>query len=242
MTKRCVVIGGSGALGRTICAQLAAEGARVAFTYNTNKAVADEIQAKSPGFIAKQVDVIDSTALAAAIDAMATELGGVDALIHAAAIGVTGAAGAYEKISEIDIEGWERLMAVNVRSAFFAVKQLRSALVASHGNVVFVGSIDGVKSVPAPVHYGASKGALHGMVLTLSKELGEHGVKVNMVAPGVMDAGLSKSIPADLKAEYIKHCGLRRLAAPSEIANVVTWLATENTYVTGKTWVVDGGL
>ena len=78
--------------------------------------------------------------------------------------------------------------------------------------------------------------------MSMAKELGEWNVRVNLVAPGVMEGGLSRTLPKNLLDEYKKHCGLRRLGRLQEIADLMAWLATENTYVTGQTIVVDGGL
>jgi NAD(P)-dependent dehydrogenase (short-subunit alcohol dehydrogenase family) len=113
---------------------------------------------------------------------------------------------------------------------------------AGGGNIVLIGSVDGVKPVPAPVHYAASKGALTGMVAALAKELGEHNIRVNMVAPGILEGGISTVLEDRLMKEYLKHCGLKRLGRPSEVANVVAWLVRHNTYVTGQTVLVDGAL
>jgi len=67
-------------------------------------------------------------------------------------------------------------------------------------------------------------------------------VKINVVAPGVLEAGSSRLLPEPLRAEYLKHCGLRRYGKLEEIAGLVAWLALENTYITGQTLVVDGAL
>jgi NAD(P)-dependent dehydrogenase (short-subunit alcohol dehydrogenase family) len=110
------------------------------------------------------------------------------------------------------------------------------------GRIVFVGSIDGVKSVPAPIHYAAAKGALVAMTHALAKELGDHGILVNMVAAGILDKGVAHLLSDELRNEYMKHCSLKRVGTAREIANVVAWLALENTYVNGQTIILDGGL
>jgi NAD(P)-dependent dehydrogenase (short-subunit alcohol dehydrogenase family) len=188
------------------------------------------------------VDLTSVPDLERACDELAQAIGGVDALIHTAGIGTTRDPGGFDKILEIDEPGWDRLMAVNVRSAFFAVKRLLPSLTEAKGNIVLMGSIDGLRSVPAPVHYGSSKGALRSMVLALSKELGPAGIKVNMVAPGVLEGGLSRTMPEDLKAEFFKHVGLRRTGRMAEIAAIIAHLALENTYMTGQAIMVDGAL
>jgi NAD(P)-dependent dehydrogenase (short-subunit alcohol dehydrogenase family) len=142
-------------------------------------------------------------------------------------------------VAQVDEAGWDRMMDVNAKSTFFAVRRA-APLMRDGGNVVVIGSIDGVKMVPAPVHYAAAKGALQGMVGAMAKEFGERRIRVNMVAPGILDGGLSRDIPPNLLAEYIKHCGLKRLGTMGEIAAMVAWLALRNTYVTGQTILIDG--
>jgi NAD(P)-dependent dehydrogenase (short-subunit alcohol dehydrogenase family) len=133
------------------------------------------------------------------------------------------------------------MLAINTRASFFAVRRL-STLMTDGGNIVLLGSIDGVKSAPSPVHYAASKGALAAMVKAMAKELGAQNIKVNSVAPGVLEHGLSRVLPDDLRSEYLKHCGLKRLGRVEEVASLVAWLATENTFVTGQTVILDGAL
>lgn len=240
--KRVIVLGGSGMLGRSVCEALARAGARIGFTYNTGGAVADTLLARFPGSCARQVNVIDVPALQRACEELAAELSGVDALVHAVGIGTTREPGGFDKIGEIDVEGWDRLLAVNVRSAFFAVQTLLPRLAESKGNIVLMGSIDGLRSVPAPVHYGSSKGALRSMVMALCKELGPKGIKINMVAPGVLEDGLSRTMPSDLRAEYLKHCGMKRMGRMGEAASLVAFLALENTYMSGQALMADGAL
>jgi 3-oxoacyl-[acyl-carrier protein] reductase len=132
---------------------------------------------------------------------------------------------------------------VNARSAFFAVRRLSRLMRGNGGgNIVLLGSIDGVKPAPSPVHYAASKAAVSGMVKAMAKELGPYNIRVNTVAPGVLDGGLSRVLPDNLRREYLKHCGLKRLGRLDEVASVAAWLALDNTLVTAQTIVVDGAL
>ena len=229
-------------LGRAVCETLAARGARVGISYFRGADVATGLTQRLPNVTARQVDLTSVPDLDRACDELANDLGGVDALIHTAGIGTVRDPGGFDKILDIDEPGWDRLMAVNVRSAFFAIKRLLAPLTEARGNIVLMGSTDGLRSVPAPVHYGSSKGALRSMVLALSKELGPSGIKVNMVAPGLLEGGLSRLMPDDLRAEFFKHCGLRRTGRMAEIAEIIAHLALENTYMTGQAIMVDGAL
>ena len=234
----CVVFGGSGAVGREVCRTLAARGARVGFTYFRNGG-------EKPDGLARQLDVTDVAAIARTLEAFHDDLDGIDAFVNCAAVGTTvphDGATAHHLMADVDERAWDAMLDVNAKAAFFAVRTLGSLMRARGGNVVLLGSIDGVKPAPSPVHYAASKAALSGMAKAIAKELGPHNIRVNTIAPGVLDGGLSRVLPDDLRAEYLKHCGLRRLGRVEEVASVATWLALDNTLVTGQTIVVDGAL
>jgi NAD(P)-dependent dehydrogenase (short-subunit alcohol dehydrogenase family) len=146
-------------------------------------------------------------------------------------------------MDDVDERAWNAMIDVNARSAFFAVRRLSRLMRGNGGgNIVLLGSIDGVKPAPSPVHYAASKAAVSGMVKAMAKELGPYNIRVNTVAPGVLDGGLSRVLPDDLRREYLKHCGLKRLGRLDEVASVAAWLALDNTLVTAQTIVVDGAL
>lgn len=241
-----IVIGGSGAVGRVVCRTLAARGARVGFTYLTNETVARELTAAIPGSTALCLDVRDIGAIDRTLDEFAARCGRIDALVNCAAIGVTvtaPCATGHEGMDSVTEDGWETMLAVNTKASYFAVRRVASLMRDRGGvNIVLLGSIDGVKPAPAPVHYAASKAALAGMIRAMAKELGPQGIRINSVAPGVLEDGLSRTLPEQLRREYLKHCGLKRFGRIDEVASVVTWLAVENTLVTGQTLVLDGAL
>lgn len=234
----CVVFGGSGALGREVCRELAARGAQVGFTFCNNPA------SEAPG-VGKALDVTDVRAIERTLDAFQHELGPIDAFVNCAAVGTTvphDAPTAHHTMEDVDERAWDAMIDVNAKAAFFAVRRLGVLMRARGGNIVLLGSIDGVKPAPSPVHYAASKAALSGMAKAMAKELGPYNIRVNTIAPGVLDGGLSRVLPDDLRAEYLKHCGLRRLGTLGEVASLAAWLATENTLVTAQTIIVDGAL
>ena len=239
--KRCVVIGGSGTVGRALVAELSGQGARVALTYRHGRDVADALTLAHDGVTARELDLLDLGRVAVTIDELGRELGGIDALVHVATKTSTCDPPRFDSIMDVDTEVLGELMTVNVTSAFAAV---RAALphMSAGGNVVLFGSVDGIKPVPSPVPYAASKAATYGLVLSLTKALGKLAVRVNMITPGVLEAGASRTLPAELRAEYLKHCGLRRVGTVAEVTGMAAWLALENTYVTGQNLIVDGGL
>lgn len=244
--RRVLVLGGSGALGGAVVRALAAEGARVAFTYFRNEDAAARLREDVPGTLPLRCDARRPDEVAGVVEAAAGELGGLDALAHCVAVGVrVECAGreSHHRMPQLEVADWDELLDVNARSAFLAVRAAIPHLRAgTNPNVVLVGSVDAIKPVPAPVHYVASKAALHGMAMAMAKELGQDGVKVNLVAPGVLEAGLSRHLPAALREEYEKHCGLKRSARLDEVADLIAWLCLHNTYVTAQRLLLDGAL
>jgi len=243
---RCLVFGGSGALGSVVCRALHGAGAQLAFTYHASDAVADKLTSELPGTEALKLDLLSVCDIDKVVDRVAEKWGSVDAFIQCAGVGVTAPtvqAQVHHEMAQVDEAAWDRMQDVNTKSTFFAVRRIAAHMRrGGGGNIVLMGSIDGVKPVPAPVHYAASKGALAAMTTAMAKELGKDGIRVNLVAPGILEGGMSRVLPEGLRQEYLKHCGLRRYGRLGEIAAWATWLALRNTYVTGQTILVDGAL
>jgi len=239
VARRCLVLGGSGYVGGAVCRALAAQGARVAFTYYRN-------EIGIPGALALRADLRDHAQTVDVVERAAAHFGGLDVLVQCA--GTAGDRALYqgkgiaqERLQKIDEAGWDDMMDVTVKSTFSACQAAARAM-DSGGQIIIIGSMDGVKTVPSPAHYAAGKGALRAMVQALAKELGGRGILVNMLAPGILDGGVAKLLSDELLEEYLKHCSLKRTGTAHEVAEFVSWLATENTYLTGQAIVLDGGL
>lgn len=231
MSKRVWVVGGSGALGAALRGVLSERGHSVCWTYRT-RAASDDPMALS-------LDVRDVSSIERCAGDAHERLGGLDALVYLAAIGTT-EPGKFLAIDDVTAESWDEFSAVNLRGAFFATRAF--ARRCSGGNVVLAGSIDGHKPVPASVPYAATKGALEAMVRALSKDFGPKNICVNTLAPGVLDGGLSAVLPKRLVDDYLSHDALSRKGTLREAAEVFAYFAVENTYVTGRSVAVDGGL
>ena len=238
---RCVLFGGTGAVGGAVLEQLAARGARVAFTYHAREDLARR-RAEEQGATAVQVNLADVSSVERAVDAAVASLGGVDAFVQCAGVAAreTPESSLHPTIPEIGEPAWDRMLDVLVKGSFFAARSVTSRM--ARGNVVLMGSVDGVKSARSPVHYATAHGAISAMARAMAKELGVRQIRVNVVAPGPLEAGQASVTPPELKREFLRHSGLRRLGRVAEIASVVTWLALDNTYVTGRTVCLDGGL
>ena len=106
-----------------------------------------------------------------------------------------------------------------------------------------IDSLAGVKMIEAPVHYSTAKAAIKGFTESVAKEVARYGITVNCLAPGVLDEGVSQSIPNNRLAEYLQHCALGRPGKIEEVAEVAAFLvADRNSYMNGATVVVDGAV
>ena len=245
--RRCLVLGGSGYVGAEVCRVLAAQGARVAFTYFSGEERARALAAELPGALALRADLRDFAQSVQVVEDSAARLGGLDALVQCAGTAgdpalYKGRGAAHDRLQIITESGWDEMMDLTAKSSFAACQVAARAMGARGGQIVIVGSMDGVKPLPSPIHYAAGKGALRAMVQSLAKELGARGILVNMLAPGILAGGLARLLSDDLLQEYLKHCSLKRTGSALEIAQFVCWLVMENTYVTGQSIVLDGGL
>ncbi len=240
--RRALVLGGTGAVGGAVLAELARRGVHAAFSYHRGEERARAL-ALEHGHEAFRVDLADAAATRAALEAQATP----QVVIHCAAVsgGLALASGEAESarvvaLEEIDVAAYQQAMAVNVQSAFLVAQW-----VASRGapcDVVLVGGLDRAQSLPLPVHFAATQGALSALVMALAHELGPRGVRVNQVALGVLEGGLSQGLATRRRRDYEKFSALRRAGRPDEAARAIAWLALENTFIQGKVLSVNGGI
>jgi NAD(P)-dependent dehydrogenase (short-subunit alcohol dehydrogenase family) len=240
--KRCLVTGGTRGLGRAIATELARQGARVAITFSRNADDAAEaraaIAAAGEAPLVFQGSVADAAHVRATTDALVAAWGGIDVLVNNAGLNQV------LPIALIEEADWDAVMAVNVKGAYlFSRAALRPMIRARSGRILCVGSFASERVVESPVHYAAAKSALRGFVEALAREVGRYGIRANLLAPGLFDAGMTRSLPRHRVAEYLAQCGLGRLATADEIARAALFLLSdESGFVTGAKLAVDGGV
>ena len=227
--KRAIVVGASSRLGNAVCRELEKRGAKVAGTYFQGESKLSSVAA------ARRLDLLETASIAPVLAELANELGGADILVHCAAVAE------WTALGDVEVDRFSRMLAVNVTSALFCAKAFATLSGDAPRSLILVGSIDGAKSVPTSVPYAAGKGALVAMARALAKELAPN-VLVNVVAPGVLETGITSMVPAEVKTEYLKHCAQKRFGTHEEVARSIAWLALSNSYITGQTMVLDGGL
>jgi len=243
--KVALVTGGSRGLGRASCLGLAAEGAKVAVNYRASEAAAltlvEEIRERhGTGAVALRSDVAVEAEVVRLFDAVEAQLGSADILVNSAGVWPT----AYVKdMSEAD---WNSTLQVNLTSAFLCCRELVRRLLAQgrRGRIVNVSSQAAFQgSTTGHAHYAASKAGMIAFTVSLAREVAPHGIAVNAVAPGMFRADTTTEALAEREASYVARIPLGRIGAPEEVANVVTFLASDcASYLTGATVDVSGGI
>jgi NAD(P)-dependent dehydrogenase (short-subunit alcohol dehydrogenase family) len=242
--KVCVITGAGGGMGREAATLFTAEGARVCVA-DVNAAAAEETVGLCTGdAFAVAVDVADEDQVAAAMHETADRFGGIDVLYNNAGISPDDDA----SILDTSVEAWQRVQDVNTKGVFLCCKHGIPYLRRRRGgSIVNVASFVAlVGAATSQISYTASKGAVLALTRELAVQFARDGVRVNALCPGPVETPLLLNIfgddPAALERRRV-HWPTGRLATPREIVNAALFLASdESSYVTGSTFVVDGGL
>jgi NAD(P)-dependent dehydrogenase (short-subunit alcohol dehydrogenase family) len=244
--KTAIVTGGAKGIGRHYSMALAAQGARVMIAdIADGKDAADEIAAKSGAnsVASAKFDVSDEAQVKALVAQTIERFGQIDVLVNNAALY---AKLAPTKATEIDVALWDQVMAVNVRGAFLMVKHAVPHMQAQKsGKIINIASGTAYKGIPRMLHYVTSKGAIVAFTRALSRELGEHGIAVNTLAPGLVlsDTGVENTQHHDEERAPVRNSrAFKRDMFPDDLLGALVFLASSDSdFITGQTLAVDGG-
>lgn len=250
--KVALVTGGRGGIGRAIVARFRREGAEA---YAGDLAEGGSLPGAAPDdsrFL--RLDVSREDEAAAAMDRVRAEHGRLDVLVNAAGVEIE------KTIEHTTLEEWNRSFAVNVTGTFLTSKHalplMRAAAKSgATASIINFGSYDGFIADPGLAAYCATKGAVHALTRAMACDHGPEGIRVNAVCPGYIDTpmlqgffegegsgGGGKTIDQLQQAVRDVH-PMRTYGTPDDIANLVTWLASDEArYASGQLWVLDGGL
>lgn len=246
--RAVIVTGGAVGIGAAYVAALAAAGANVVAAdlpavADHGEAVAGKASAAGGGHaVFSATDVTDEDDLARLAALAQSQFGGIDALVNNAA--VYGALGAKRPLQEITPAEWDRVMAVNVRGTWQAIKAVVPVMSArGGGRIVNIASVAARTGAPGFAHYVASKAAIEGLTRAAARELGGLGITVNAVAPGLVSDEATHTLnDPDYIARAAQTRALAREMGPDDLLGTVLWLCSSaSAFVTGQTIIVDGG-
>jgi NAD(P)-dependent dehydrogenase (short-subunit alcohol dehydrogenase family) len=240
--KRALVTGASRGLGRALCEVFASLGADVAFNYSTDREGAEEsleriLREKRRG-LAFQTSVLDEAGLNRMVKEIENQWGGLDILVNNAGVSQP------LPLPLMEESDWDLVMDVNAKGHFLVSRAvLRGMIRRRSGAILNVSSLAGLRLIEAPVHYAASKAAIKGFTQALAKEVARYNVRVNCLAPGLLEEGVGQSLPEHRMQEYLRHVSLHRVGTLDEVARFAAFLVSDaNSYMNGETILMDGGL
>jgi NAD(P)-dependent dehydrogenase (short-subunit alcohol dehydrogenase family) len=241
--KVAVITGAGGGMGREAALLFAEEGARVCAA-DIDGDAAEQTASAAQDTLGLQVDVADAASVQAMYTAAAARFGGIDVLYNNAGISPAD----DSSILETEEDAWDRVQAVNTKGVYLCCKHgIPYLLERGGGSVINVASFVAlVGAATSQISYTASKGAVLSMSRELAVQFAREGVRVNALCPGPVETPLLLRIFGDDPAAYERrrvHLPMGRLAKPREIVSAALFLASdESSYVTGSTFLVDGGL
>ena len=235
--RNVVITGGSRGIGAACAQKFAENGDRVFIIYEKNDAAAAALCEKC-GAIPVKADISTGEGAKIAEAAVHRVCKSVDVLINNAGIAQIKM---FCDISEAD---WDRMFAVNTKSAFFMTKAFLPDMVSKKsGKIINISSMWGQVGASCEVHYSASKAALCGFTKALAKELAPSGICVNCICPGVIETDMNACLDDETKAELCEEIPVMRMGTPREIAESVFFLASAGAdYITGQVLGVNGGM
>jgi 3-oxoacyl-[acyl-carrier protein] reductase len=238
--KRALVTGASRGIGRAIALALAEQGVSVAACYHTDSEAVDSLRAALEQYdtdsYAIQVDISARESVARLAENVRQRFGSLNILVNNAGV-IT-----HIPLAAMEFEQWQQVISTNLTSLYL-VTHATQDLLTEGGSIINIGSAVASVGIPARTHYTASKAGVIGFSRSLCKEMGPRGIRVNVIAPGVIDTHQAAGLSTQQRERYATMAALGRLGEGDDIAGVALFLASDlSRFVSGTTINVDGGI
>jgi 3-oxoacyl-[acyl-carrier protein] reductase len=237
-----IVTGGTKGIGRAICLLFAEEGARIVANFSKDIDAAEnlmsEAKSKQLAIGLYKADVTQFEQVKEMVEETFAQYGKIDILVNN--VGLV----RDNFLMLMSDEDWESLLRTNLTSLFYSCRAvIRKMIPQRRGKIINISSISGILGTSGQTNYAATKGGVISFTKSLARELGSFNIHVNTVAPGLIESEVVSKMPKEKIEAILKSSSLGRLGKPDEVAQVVLFLASENSdYITGQTIVVDGGI
>jgi 3-oxoacyl-[acyl-carrier protein] reductase len=236
-----LVSGASRGIGRAVAQRLAADGFDISFCYRSDEKSADELEKELVGLgvrvLARRVDVSDGEAVRTWV-AETERFGPIELAVTSAGITRDG------PLVKMPDEDWHSVLDTNLDGVFHVGRAVVFPMMKRRrGSVVAISSVSGVYGLATQTNYSASKAGVIGFVKAMAKEVGRYGIKVNAVAPGMIETDMTEALTAQARAKLLGGIPLGRFGTAAEVADLVAYLASPGaTYITGSVMEIHGGI
>ena len=236
--KTIFITGGTGYIGSGICKKAAEYGAKVIFSYNKDTEKAEALLKELSGAKAVQINFCNVRDITSTIENLYKNEPVIDILVNNAAISQ------IMPLAMLEEDDVDMSMNINIKGTIFVTKAVARGMIRNkHGVIINIGSIAGQRILDVPLTYAMTKAALPGMTNALAAELKRFNIRVNTVIPGMMEGGVAKGVPDDLRADFLKHNTRGRAGTAEDVAEFVCFLASDkSSYINGQHIAVDGGI
>ncbi|MBT7654288.1 MAG: 3-oxoacyl-[acyl-carrier-protein] reductase [Flavobacteriaceae bacterium] len=240
--KTAIITGASRGIGRGIAKIFVENGCAVAFTYNSNKVAADDLEAelsseevKVKGYKSNAANYNETQKL---VKDVLEDFGGLDILVNNA--GIT----KDNLLMRMSEEDFDQVIEINLKSIFNMTKAVqRTFLKQRHGSLIHMSSVVGVKGNAGQSNYAASKAGMIGFSKSVALELGSRNIRSNVIAPGFIETEMTDKLSEDVVQGWRDGIPLKRGGQPEDVANACVFLASDlSSYITGQVLHVDGGM
>lgn len=241
MSKSVLITGGSRGIGAAIAVYFARKGYKVAITYNRSiyaaKAMKETMALNGCEFLAIPCDVKNPLQVESAVNQTVSAFGCLDVMVNNAGIAL------QKLVTDTTNDDWQNILSTNLSGVFYGCRAAAGVMVPKKtGSIVNISSIWGISGASMEVAYSATKAGIIGLTKALAKELGPSGIRVNCVAPGVIDTEMNANLDISAFAALAEDTPLGRIGTPDEVAGAVFYLADDASFVTGQVLGTDGGI
>lgn len=237
--KTIIITGGARGIGKAIVYELAKSNYNIILNYNSSQKEAEQIKEELTKQGCKvdiyKADITKKEEVQKMIEYTIEKYKRVDVLINNAGISQ------IKTFAELTEEDWDKMIDTNLKSIFYTSKAVLSTMLhEQNGLILNISSIWGVIGASCEVHYSTAKAGMNGFTKALAKELGPSNIRVNAIAPGIIDTNMNANLSKEEVEQIKESIPLERIGKPEQIAKAVKWLI-EDEYTTGQIISIDGG-